>query len=210
MPAARQASDSKRRTPQRGRALETVEVIFEATARILQADGLAGLNTNRIAEVAGVSVGAIYGYFPNKDAILLAMALRELDLVRDRVLAALTGPEVDADLHPVRRVIRALIAGYGARSRSRRILMETLFARGGSEAMARPLSEVANLIALQGASLFPPGAPPLSPIRLFVLTRAVDSVIRAATYEDAPFIADAAFEDELVSLIGGYVSAPAA
>ena len=204
MTAARQAPDSKRRTPQRGRSLETVEIIFEATARILQADGLPGLNTNRIAEVTGVSVGAIYGYFPNKDAILLAMALRELDLVRDRVLAGLTDTGADAGLHPLRRIIRALIAGYGTRSRSRRILMETLFARGGSEAMARPLSEVANLIAVQGADLFPPGASAPSPIGLFVLTRAVDSVIRAATYEDAPFIGDPAFEDELMRLIGGY------
>ena len=80
----------QRRTPKRAGSRETVNVIFEATARILASDGRAGLNTNRIAEIAGVSVGSLYGYFPNKDAILLAMARRELDHVRDRVLAALT------------------------------------------------------------------------------------------------------------------------
>lgn len=138
MATRRKPIDPKRRSPVRRGARETVETIFEATARILQSEGKAALNTNLIAEKAGVSIGALYGYFPNKEAILLEMARRELDLIQARVAAALTTQDDGDPTDPVRKAIRALIRGYGTRSRARRILMETLFAHGGSEDMARP------------------------------------------------------------------------
>ena len=197
----------QRRTPQRAGSRETVDVIFEATARILASDGRPGLNTNRIAEVAGISVGSLYGYFPNKEAILLAMARRELDHVRDRVLTALTRG-ASADAHPVRRAIRALIKGYGTRSKVRRILMETLFANGGSEEMARPIYEIAEVISSNASEILPKGASAPSRIGLFVLTRAVDGVIRTETYEGVDFLTSQVFEDELTRLVTGYFATP--
>ncbi|MEQ1753729.1 MAG: TetR/AcrR family transcriptional regulator [Micropepsaceae bacterium] len=194
--------------PVRRGSQATVEAIFEATARILQLRGREGLNTNHIAEIAGVSIGALYGYFPNKEAILLAMARRELDAVQSRVAAALTSKEADAGTDSVRRAIRALVRGYGTRSRARRILMETLFSFGGSEEMARPVYEISNLIARHSSELLPTGASAPSPIGMFVLTRAVDSVIRSATYEEVPFISSREFEDELVRLVMGYFLTP--
>ena len=166
------------------------------------------MNTNHIAEVAGISIGALYGYFPNKEAILLEMARRELDLVQARVATALT-TTAEPGVHPVRRAIRALIKGYGTRSRARRILMETLFSLGGSEEMARPVSEIAELLARNARGILPEGSSLPSPIGMFVLTRAVDSVIRAATYEGVAYIGSAEFEDELVRLVSGYFAWPA-
>ena len=61
-----------RKVPGQARSQETVSVILEASARILESDGLRGFNTNAIAERAGVSVGSLYQYFSNKDAIVLA------------------------------------------------------------------------------------------------------------------------------------------
>ncbi|MCE9522267.1 MAG: TetR/AcrR family transcriptional regulator, partial [Alphaproteobacteria bacterium] len=120
------------------RALDTVETIFEATARILQTDGRAGLNTNRVAELAGISVGTLYDYFPNKDAIILAMARRETEAVRASVAKALTEDLRQTNESPVRLAIRALIKGYGRRNKARRILMETLIATGHSDEIAKP------------------------------------------------------------------------
>jgi AcrR family transcriptional regulator len=203
----RKSVGTQRRSPRQERSVDTIAVIFEAVTRILQAEGRGGLNTNRIAEVAGVSVGAIYGYFPNKEAILLAMARRELDLLRDRVIASLLSEEGSDERDPVRRAVRALVKGYGVRGKARRFIMETLFALGGTEDMARPVSEVGNLLAAHGANIFPPGLPPPSPIRLFVLTRAIDNVIRLATYEGKAFVNASEFEDELVALVRGYLAA---
>ena len=63
-----------RRTPKQGRSRATVNAILQAAARILAADGYDDLQTNRVVEVAGVGIGSLYEYFPNKDALVLGLA----------------------------------------------------------------------------------------------------------------------------------------
>lgn len=70
---------SMRKTARQARAQETVEAILGAAAHILKRDGASGLTTNRIAEAAGVSVGSLYQYFPNKEAIIVALIRAQLD-----------------------------------------------------------------------------------------------------------------------------------
>lgn len=70
--------DFQRRKPRQSRSRMTYDSILEAAAQLLRHDGPAALNTNRVAERAGVSVGTLYQYFPNKGAILLALARREI------------------------------------------------------------------------------------------------------------------------------------
>src|SRR5262252_324213 len=100
-----QAIDFVRRTPKQARAQDTVEVIVEATARILQREGRAALNTNYIAECAGISVGTLYQYFPNKAAILVELARRELARDEASVIQAITEPAKDGENDLVRVAI---------------------------------------------------------------------------------------------------------
>lgn len=65
-----------RQTPQQERSRALREAILNTAAEILQRDGLAGLNTGRIATGAGCSVGALYRYFANKDKVLQALTQR--------------------------------------------------------------------------------------------------------------------------------------
>jgi AcrR family transcriptional regulator len=74
-----------RKKPRQARAAVTVETILEAAARVLSKRSLDGFNTNRIAEVAGVSVGSIYQYFPNKAALVAALIGRAQDSLADAV-----------------------------------------------------------------------------------------------------------------------------
>ncbi len=78
-----------RKRPQQSRSHETVEAILTAAARILVHDGYAGTSTNRIAELAGVSIGSLYEYFPNKDAILATLRQRQHDRMQCVMSAAL-------------------------------------------------------------------------------------------------------------------------
>jgi AcrR family transcriptional regulator len=66
-----------RKRPLQKRSAETVGVIVEAAARVLEVDGFEGFNTNAIAERAGVSIGSLYQYFPSKNALLSALIERE-------------------------------------------------------------------------------------------------------------------------------------
>lgn len=59
-----------RKKPKQERSKATVEVIVEATTRIIEESGLAGLTTNHVARRAGVSVGSLYQYFPDKAALV--------------------------------------------------------------------------------------------------------------------------------------------
>lgn len=67
MPAA---AIEPRNKPRQTRSAATFDLALEAAARILETGGLAGFNTNAIAEKAGISIGSLYQYFPSKDAIL--------------------------------------------------------------------------------------------------------------------------------------------
>lgn len=70
-----------RKSPRQGRSIATVDAIFEATLQVLLSDGLIRLNTTRVAHRAGVSVGTLYQYFPNKQALLFAVLERHLAML---------------------------------------------------------------------------------------------------------------------------------
>lgn len=64
---------SPRKSPRQARSQATVEAILDAAARVLIERGYAATNTNLVAELAGVSVGSLYQYFPNKDSLITAL-----------------------------------------------------------------------------------------------------------------------------------------
>ncbi|HLU72059.1 MAG TPA: TetR/AcrR family transcriptional regulator [Nonomuraea sp.] len=75
-----------RKRPRQQRSRETVEAILEAAAQLFQRHGYAATTTNKIADRAGVSVGSLYQYFPNKDALLLALADLHLEAAEREVM----------------------------------------------------------------------------------------------------------------------------
>jgi AcrR family transcriptional regulator len=67
--------------PVQARSILTNEAIFEATIQVLLNLGASGLTTTKVADRAGVSVGTLYQYFPNKQALLSALLKRHLEYV---------------------------------------------------------------------------------------------------------------------------------
>jgi len=74
-----------RREPQQRRARQTVEAVLDAVIKILKRQGFEAVTTNRIAEVAGVSIGSVYQYFPDKRAIFAALHERHIEEI-DRLV----------------------------------------------------------------------------------------------------------------------------
>ena len=202
-----QAVDLPRRKPKQARAQDTVEVIFEATARILRRKGRAALNTNYIAESAGISVGTLYQYFPDKESILVAIARRELEADHAAVVKAISEPG-DAKTDRVRLAIRALIAQFRRSREVRRIAIETLMSEGYGDELAASVQKAAQMISANEDRFLPGRADAVSPVSLFVITRAISGVLRSATQEQSPLLDSQAFEDELVHLVRAYFTPP--
>jgi AcrR family transcriptional regulator len=81
-----------RKRPRQARSQSTFDAIVEAAARILAEDGGRRLTTNRIAARAGVSVGSLYQYFPDRRAIVRALLERELARAEAMRPAAIDDP----------------------------------------------------------------------------------------------------------------------
>ncbi len=77
-----------RKKPRQRRSHVTVDSIFEATIQVLLANGLDAITTTQIAARAGVGVGSLYQYFPNKSALLAAVVQRHVGEVVDSTIAA--------------------------------------------------------------------------------------------------------------------------
>jgi AcrR family transcriptional regulator len=110
--------DTARRRPRQERSRATVDAIVEAAAQVFEREGLAA-TTNRIAERAGVSIGTLYQYFPNKHALLAELADRHIAASRARL-----DVEFDRIHHrrqswedAVAALVTALVEAHGDRPR---------------------------------------------------------------------------------------------
>lgn len=188
----------QRVSPRQQRSLATVDVILEAAAQVLEIAGEAGFNTNAIAERAGVGIGSIYRYFPDKHAILIEMGRREMVRVSAQ-LRADPGPKAGS-LAPDRQAIRTFLRAFGERTRARRVVVLALLGQLTAE-------ELQTAFARAEAGMASRSAAPLDRIQLFVLSRALLGAMRAAVLEDADFLLSQQFEDELVLLSRTYTNA---
>jgi AcrR family transcriptional regulator len=95
-----------RKTASQKRSRATVSTLLEATARVLVREGFDKASTNRIAEVAGVSVGSLYQYFPSKEALVAAL----IDRHNEEVMRAVRGELAEAVNLPIAQAVRKLVA----------------------------------------------------------------------------------------------------
>jgi AcrR family transcriptional regulator len=199
----------KRRAPAQKRALQTQELIFEAATRLLEQEGLKGFNTNRLAELSGFSVGTVYQYFANKEAILVALGQREIDKVLaglQRNLREHAAALMDDDPQVrIRAAVKMMLGAFGGRQRARKILVEAAIARGRTDVLDRPVLAMAALLSSEGITRSGAAPVKLSAESAFVLTQAVIGALRAALLREPAMLKRPAFEDALVRLISGYL-----
>lgn len=107
-PSSPRPAAQRRRIPRQERAQATVQIILVAAARVFRAEGFAA-TTNRIAEVAGVGIGSLYEYFPNKQALLLALACAHIETAEAELSTALAQPHAPKLRDFLRGVQRAIL-----------------------------------------------------------------------------------------------------
>ena len=193
-----------RKQPQQPRARATIEAILQAAAHILGERGWEGLTTNRVAELAGVSIGSLYQYFPHKLALVEAVRRRHFD----DVLAVLRAA-ADERLPRLRRMELLVDGMIGVHSRNpaaHRVLLEETpraqEAGGGHDRFAALLHQrYAAIIRAntRGHSVTHP------PLAARVLAAAVAGVVHDAAGQGT--LQSESLRLELLKLVVSYLSA---
>jgi AcrR family transcriptional regulator len=192
-----------RRTPVQKQSPETVGFLFEAVARILEQGTKARLTTNHIAAKAGVSIGTLYGYFPNKASLLTNMALREAERQQTRLTVLINeGDGLDCPEGLVRNVMRAALRPFGARSQVRSRMMELLMRDDDVREVARSVQgHVITLLINTMSSKWPDRVADLSDNARFVLAAAVFGAIQTTAQDRPEYFETQEFEDEITGFV---------
>jgi len=182
-----------------------VEAILEATIRVLVARGYEGTTTIAVAERAGVSVGSLYQYFPNKEALVLALAERhsaELLAHVDRVLRTLDGGEPRA---AIRALIRAGLDGHRINPRLHKILAEQVPRIG----RLKDAIDTSNVLVAKVAAWLKSGRGSLSrrdpDAAAFVLVTVVEALTHRVVIDRPDMITTSQLEVEATDLVAGYL-----
>jgi AcrR family transcriptional regulator len=178
-------SAAPRRRPATPQAQFTVEAILEAAERILERSGPTGLTTNHVAELAGVSIGSLYQYFPNKEALVGALQDRYAEDTLSRVRAVIRDPadksgkmidDAPLDLLIV-RIANAVLQAKQAQRPIHRWLIEWRSAVGGQDRYRAQLDQLVAMIA----ELLAHRCQPEPATVAFVIVHAVEGIIEAVT-----------------------------
>jgi AcrR family transcriptional regulator len=192
-----------RKKPVQGRSRVTVDAILEAAARLFVRDGYPNTTTNRIAELAGVSVGSLYEYFPNKASILLALLQRQVDitlgLMRER-LAAVHGRPLE---EVVRTIARTTIEAHYKELALNRLLIASMTRVAQWRHMERVSFSAADLLRAALAHLID------DPVRLEHAAFTVETVVEGLLQKTILFahrLPGYPLEEEIAAVLTGYLA----
>jgi AcrR family transcriptional regulator len=186
-----------RKRPVQGRSRDTVTAIIAATFQVLDHDGDA-LTTTRVAEVAGVSVGTLYQYFPNREALINGALADHLEAA----VGAIEDAAAEAAALPLaiaaERIVRAFLAVKAERAPVSRVL-NRVFGVGKLDerpvvraALQRAQRAIARVLAVGGD----PG--PAHVRRAEIACAALEGIVRAAIQDEPERLGDPQWIEQVV------------
>jgi AcrR family transcriptional regulator len=182
-----------------------VEVIIQATARVLLKDGFEACSTNRVARAAGVSIGSVYQYFPDKEALVLAVMEQHLGQLREAVtrrLGELEGASLEV---VVREMVRAMLEVKRIQPRLHRVLLEQVPRIGALKRLHELNAQYEPLLTTwleahrEGLGLASPS------VAAFVLIAAVEGVLTRVMLERSSWVDEGVLELQLTRLVLSYL-----
>jgi AcrR family transcriptional regulator len=173
-------SPTLRRPPIQRRSTERVERILEAAQRVLDREGAEALSTVRVAEEAGASIGSLYHWYPDKEAIAEALALRYWDELANLIEGVADETERGDVEAPIERTLEGLAAGFRARPGFLALWFGGLRTEGVRDA-TRPVRERAAVAIERLLVVISPGSDPAVRARVAsVLAVMGDGLLREA------------------------------
>ena len=202
--ASRKPRTSPRKEPSQRRAHATVGAILEATAHILSRAGYEGLSTNEVALAAGVSIGSLYQYFPNKQALVSALIERHAEAMADVVMRHAVDTEGSLETN-IARFVEAMLAAHQIDPALHRVLLEHRPQLGPQDALQRldalSLGMIQAYLERHSARLRKQDLG----VAAYVLYCAVEGAIHTAAKDRPELLADGRLHEELVDLILRYL-----
>jgi len=193
-----------RKLPTQARSRATYDAILKATAQILAGEGVDSLNTNRVAEVAGASIGSLYQYFPNKESMMQAL----IDRYAERFVQHLSGYLADLGQDPaggaIRTYVKAMLAVPRQDPELHRAFVLVVFKLGHQS--IRKLEEqlmfiVRAYLETQKHRILPKNLD----LATFILVTTLESVTNIALLKHPEYVASEEFEIELSNIITRYL-----
>ncbi len=196
---------SKRRAPQQDRAIATVDAIIEATAQLLVEVGFHKTSTNKIAERAGVSVGSLYQYFKNKEAIVSALVEQFAD-EQFELLAARLSEFQDADIEEgVHQLVQALLEVKELNPELHKVFFEELPPVGQVDVLRDWTDQAVAVVTAALEMRRDEISVENTEIAAYVLVNACHGIIHHTVTYRPGLLNDEALADETARMILGYL-----
>ncbi|MGA7869788.1 MAG: TetR/AcrR family transcriptional regulator [Candidatus Binatus sp.] len=195
-----------RRQPQQRRARQTVDAVLDAVVRVLKREGFDAITTNRVAEVAGVSIGSVYQYFPDKRAIFEALHQRHIDEI-DRIVETKLVEHAASSLDElIRALIEAMVDAHSIDPELFELLLtEVPHRAGGTRDFAVRLHGAFRLAISSGMPELKKRGD-LDKV-VFVVTHMVEALSHGAVLRRPPGLSLADAEAEIVRAVLAYLHA---
>ena len=143
----RKDATAVRKDPIQDRSRQLVQSLLDATADILVRQGYERLTTNRVAEAAGVSVGSLYQYFPNKQALVAALIQRWCDDVMATMSGQFLSVREKSAREAVETLVRAALHTSKVNIKLHRILLQQIPNVGASPGLLEFNRRMSDVVA---------------------------------------------------------------
>jgi AcrR family transcriptional regulator len=201
----RQVRTTPRKRPRQARSRATVDSVLEATARVLVKHGFDGLTTNLVAETAGVSIGSLYQYFPNKAALVGALIEKHVERLTSLCLGELTRVARLPVPEAIRSVIEVMIRAHAEQPELHRVLTEQVPRVGR---MAR-LQEIEAMVQRMVAGLLAARRDELAvddpDMAAYVLVSAIEAITHRAALLSPELLRYPRLIDETCTMVSRYL-----
>lgn len=198
---SRKIRTTPRKLPRQDRSKLTVDAILIATARILTDEGYDKASTNRIAELAGVSIGSLYQYFPNKEALVAALRERHanemLEVVESKLRDFSNAP-IEVGLS---ELVKACIAAHTVDPKLHKVLNEQVPRPSNTDAEVRILGLLHDYLTNRRDQIQPQNLE----LTAFILERTVESLTHAAVIDHPELLSQGQLEQEITNLLLSYL-----
>lgn len=196
---------SPRKEPQQERSKATVDSLVEAAAELLIEEGFHKASTNKIAERAGVSVGSLYQYFPNKEA-LIAAVVEDFGDRQFEVLASTLQEIVEAPLdEAVESLIGAMLEAKLLEPELSRVLFEQLPQVGQIDVLRDWTDRACQVVEMALRARSEEIEVRNVEIAAFVLVSTCHGIVHTAVVQRPDLLEDGTLAHETAQLILGYL-----